>query len=284
MADERMREYVREVRLKGALIFHFCGWEKCAPGHTFGPAVRPHFLFHFILSGKGFFEKEGKRWELQAGEGFLIFPGESTRYGARKTDPWEYCWIGFAGDEAREILEECGLTQSSPIYEDHSRGLLQEELLRLIDSFGDLGENRYTLLGRLYLCFSHMAQKGRKKGEAGESYVNKALNFIHRNFSYEISVEQVARAVGIDRTYLYRLFRQQTGKSPKEYLTELRLKSAAGMLRKTKLSVTEVAFSCGYKEASLFARHFKSLYGISPLAYRKSGELPERLCDLSENT
>ncbi len=272
MADERMREYVREVHSGGALAFHFCGWEKCAPGHTFGPAVRPHFLFHFILSGKGFFEKEGRRWELGAGEGFLIFPGESTRYGAQEKDPWEYCWIGFDGTEAVEILKECGLNRDAPIYEDQSGGLLKEELLRLIDSFGDQGDNRYTLLGRLYLCFSHMAQKGKRGGETEKTYVNKALDFIHRNFSYEISVGQIARTVGIDRTYLYRLFRQQTGRSPKEYLTQLRLKSAAGMLRGTGLSVTEIAFSCGYREASLFARHFKACYGLSPFAYRRAGE------------
>jgi hypothetical protein len=78
------------------------GREDCAPAHSFGPAIRNHFLFHYILSGKGtLMWQDGKGKEnithLKAGQGFLISPGQITTYVADDRIPWEYCWLEFDG-------------------------------------------------------------------------------------------------------------------------------------------------------------------------------------------
>lgn len=264
-----MKEYFRKGGSGDALAFYFCGWQQCEPGYAFGPAVRPHYLFHFILSGRGFYEREGVRRELKAGQGFLILPGESTYYGASKEEPWEYCWIGFDGTEVKNILQECGLDAENLIYEDHSGGLLGQQMLRLVEFFSQPGTNNYTLLGQLYLSLSYMVQKQPDRQSVVQGYVNHAIDFIHNNFSYEIGVAEVARAVGVDRTYLYRIFCKQVGQSPKEYLTAYRLRVAAGMLAASSLTVTEIALSCGFKEASLFGKQFRTAYGCSASEYRK---------------
>lgn len=266
------KEYYQEIKSGDALAFYFCGWEKCEPGHSFGPAVRPHFLFHFVLAGKGFYEREGKRYDIGPGQGFLILPGESTWYCADRADPWEYCWIGFGGKEAEAILRECGLGKENLVYEDQSGGLLRREMLLLVDSFGHSEVNSYMLLGRLYMSLSHMVSKRPSGGLVVQDYADRALDFIHNNFGYEIGVAEIARTVGIDRTYLYRIFRQQVGQSPKKYLTEFRLRMAAEMLVDTDLPVTEVALSCGFKEASLLDRQFGAAYGCPPLQYRKQAK------------
>lgn len=263
-----LKEYYREIKSGDALAFYFCGWEKCRPGHSFGPAVRPHFLFHLILSGKGHYDRAGERYEIGPGQGFLILPGESTCYQADQEDPWEYCWIGFGGRSAAGILRECGLGKETPIYRDRSGGRLRREMMQLVDSFGHGDMNGYMLLGRLYLALSYMMPKQPTGGTVAQDYANRALDFIHNNFGYEIGVAEIARTVGIDRTYLYRIFRQQVGESPKRYLTAFRLRMAAGMLEETSLPVTEVALSCGFKETSLFDRQFRGSYGCTPLQYR----------------
>ena len=272
-----LKEYYQEIKSGGALAFYFCGWEKCEPGHSFGPAVRPHFLFHFVLAGKGHYDRAGERYEIEAGEGFLILPGESTCYQADQSDPWEYCWIGFGGTEAESILRECGLGQNNLVYRDRSGGQLRREMLELVDCFVRSDVNSYMLLGRLYLALSCMMSKQPTGDSVLQEYVNRALDFIHNNFSYEIGVAEIARTVGIDRTYLYRIFRQQVGESPKRYLTAFRLRMAAGMLVETKLPVTEVALSCGFREVSLFDRQFRAAYGCPPLQYRRQARrgLPE---------
>ena len=67
-----------------------CGVEACAPGHSFGPAVREYFLLHYVVRGKGIFRRGKREYTLQAGEIFVIRPGEVTYYEADMRDPWEY--------------------------------------------------------------------------------------------------------------------------------------------------------------------------------------------------
>ena len=263
------REYFQETTSGEPLAFYFCGWEKCTPGHAFGPAVRPHYLFHLVLSGRGIYERGRERYEVRAGQGFLIPPGESTCYEADRQDPWEYCWVGFGGTEAEGILRECGLGDENLIYQDHSGGLLLREMMGLMDSFGLSEVNSYMLLGKLYLILSRMVKRTTTGEKADLGYVNGAVEFIRNNFSYDIGVKEIARHVGIDRTYLYRLFQRQLGQSPKTYLTQFRLRIAAEMLAETELPVTEVALSCGFPDISLLERHFRQAYRCTPLQYRR---------------
>ena len=57
-----------------ALRIYYCGREQCAPGHFWGPAIRPHYLLHVVLHGKGEFFYQEKKYELSAGDAFLIEP------------------------------------------------------------------------------------------------------------------------------------------------------------------------------------------------------------------
>ena len=72
-----------------------CGVEACAPGHSFGPAVREYFLLHYVVRGKGIFRRGKREYTLQAGAIFVIRPGEVTYYEADMRDPWEDMWAGF---------------------------------------------------------------------------------------------------------------------------------------------------------------------------------------------
>lgn len=70
-----------------ALRIYYCGREQCAPGHFWGPAIRPHYLLHVILHGKGTFLYHGKEYALSSGDAFLIEPMQTHYYQADKEDP-----------------------------------------------------------------------------------------------------------------------------------------------------------------------------------------------------
>ena len=94
----------RSASEQSSLTVYFCGKEECQPGHYFGPAVRPHYLIHVILKGKGIFQKSGVTYTLKRGDAFLIPPMESTYYQADQEDPWSYAWVGFDGKPVRKSL------------------------------------------------------------------------------------------------------------------------------------------------------------------------------------
>ena len=251
------------------LSLYHCGHEQCKPAHSFGPAVRPHYLFHYILHGKGTYYVNKEAFKLEEGNGFLITPGVSTVYVADEIDPWEYCWIGFDGSEVKKVLLDCGLSDSELIFTDMSNGMLRDALLNLIYGFIEGRGNEYTYRGQLYICFSHMYTKLLDSSKLiYESHIVRALDYIRHNYYYDIIISDVAKYCSIDRTYLYKLFQNYKKLSPQQYLIRYRLNIAGELLINTDLNVTEIAYSCGFKDASSFNKHFKRYYNISPLKYR----------------
>ena len=98
------------------LLLQFCGYSTTEPLHSFGPAVRPHYIIHFILNRKGIFQIHEKTYHLETGQGFLIEPDELTFYQSDAQEPWEYLWIGFNGKMIPEFLKQIGLSSAHPIF------------------------------------------------------------------------------------------------------------------------------------------------------------------------
>lgn len=104
-------------------LFQF-GWEKCAPAHSFGPATRNHYLFHYVLSGTGTLMADDSKgvtqtYSIKSMQGFMIFPNQITTYVADHDLPWEYVWIEFDGLRVKSILDTIGLSLDKPVY--HAR-------------------------------------------------------------------------------------------------------------------------------------------------------------------
>lgn len=108
------------------------GWEQTEPLHSYGPYARNHYLFHYVISGKGLLLANGQEYAIEGGHGFLITPGEVTTYRADEQDPWEYTWIEFDGLRAHEALNLAGISGQNPVYSPASAKagqLLQEQML-----------------------------------------------------------------------------------------------------------------------------------------------------------
>lgn len=254
-----------------ALNLFYCGSEKCTSGHSFGPAVRVHYLLHYVINGEGKFYVNNKVYTLKAGQCFLIAPGKSTYYEASKENPWEYCWIGFDGYESANILKNCGLSEENPILLQKTNNKFEKSLLTLIENFDDLSTNELALTGHLYFCFSQIYNpQSSKEKKHYEDYSKAAIEYIHNNFSYDIQISDIAKHIGIDRTYLYKLFKKEFKVSPQQYLISYRLERAAYLLQKTNFNTTEIAFSSGFKDVPAFCNHFKKKYKLTPLQYKKN--------------
>lgn len=153
------------------------GYEKCRPLHSYGPFVRNHFLFHYIISGKGTLlvddeNSHSTEYQLQGGMGFLIEPDRVNTYFADREDPWEYAWIEFSGLRAKEILEGSGLSSASPVYlprtpQDGER--LKNEILYLATHSQ---ESSYHLIGHLFLIMDALVSgsSSRRRTQAANAH------------------------------------------------------------------------------------------------------------------
>ena len=256
----------------GSLYVNCCGLSQTEGLHSFGPALKPHYLVHYILSGKGRFSIGGKEYPLEAGYGFLITPDELAFYQADEDNPWTYVWVGFSGTQAAEYIGNIGLSVRQPIFKSDE----SEELYRIVkdmmehNTFGlshDLRRN-----GQLGVFLSIIAN-GTKVAEDEEDranvYVRKAVSFIQSNYCNPIKVTDVANYVCINRSYLYTLFRDSIGMSPQQFLATFRITKASELLQLTALPVESIALSCGYQDPLVFTKAFKQMKKMSPTSYRK---------------
>lgn len=101
---------------------------------------------------------------------------------------------------------------------------------------------------------------------AVDARVRRAIEHIHACFAEPIEVEDIAAASGTSRFHLSRLFKTAVGRSPYQYLLEVRLDEAARLLRRGR-PVTDAAFSAGFSDLSRFARMFHRRFGVLPSGY-----------------
>ena len=100
------------------------------------------------------------------------------------------------------------------------------------------------------------------------------MTYIQSNFS-NVKISDVARNIGINRSYLTKIFKQKIGVSPQEYLMERKLNYACDLLIETDAQIQDVARRVGYNNLLTFSKIFKGKYGVSPKNYRlqkKSGK------------
>ena len=96
--------------------------------------------------------------------------------------------------------------------------------------------------------------------------------YITDNYDKPLTLDDIADMAGLSYTYFSKKFKNTTGMRFKEYLNYVRLKQAATKLATTKLTVTDIAMSCGFNDSNYFKDAFKKTYGLSPRHYRKSSE------------
>ena len=97
----------------------------------------------------------------------------------------------------------------------------------------------------------------------------KAIFLIEKDFARQISMDEVAHAAGVSKSYLRTLFIAQFGYSPQQYLQNFRMARVREALRNRYLTVEEVAAECGYEDPNYFTRLFRKVHQCTPGAFRK---------------
>lgn len=161
----------KEPNPQHTLSVYFCGQEDCGPNHSFGPAMRPHYLLHVIFHGKGIYQCSGHTYHLKAGDAFLIRPMDSIYYRADTSDPWSYAWAGFDGSACKEILKQT-VFSDTPIFtpETPSRqNSLLTHMQSLLDTFSENNGNDLASTGNLLLILSDMQKSPPKAGPTSQT-------------------------------------------------------------------------------------------------------------------
>lgn len=209
---------------------------------------------------------------LKGGEGLLLFPFQFHHYtGAQRPD---LSWL-FVTFELQDAEPLAALRYRPFALTPQLRALAAE----LVESFEtDRTEELSVLLLALFLA---RLRRLKIAGPAAaptepEPGLMLRINQIAQRSAAPPSIKELARTLGISPSHLRARFRASCGVSIGRHLRRLRLEQACGLLRLGPQRVSEIAEQCGFGSIYSFSRAFRVAYGVSPLAFRHSGNGPAR--------
>ncbi|OOM80234.1 melibiose operon regulatory protein [Clostridium puniceum] len=274
MKEDMEITYLPTVNRDGFdLVVYQCGMEKCKPSYSYGPAVRDHFLIHFILKGSGIFYVNEKSYKIKENQGFLICPNVVTYYKADNEDPWTYTWIGFRGIKAENYLNLANLNQENPIFE-----CIEGEFIK--KCFEDMRKATELKYGRelrlqslLGMFLSQLIEESGKhvvlSNNYKELYIKKSLQFVETNYSRKLYINEMAKSVGLNKNYFSAFFKENMGVTPQQYIIKFRINKACELMINRQLSISDISRSVGYDDTLGFSKIFKKEKGMSPKNYRE---------------
>lgn len=243
-----------------------CGRQECPPGQSYGPIVRDIWILHFVMSGKGRVVKEGCQYVVRENEMFVIRPFENVSYTADKEDPWQYVWIGFTAKTCPAVLNERDVI-SAPYLKD---AFLSAYYTESFDVPNASGAYEHYLCGVIWQIFGLLIQNTKKNLTPMDSYVKPAITIMTLSFrDPHLNVATIARRLHVSAEHFSRIFKSETGESPKKYLTDVRMKKAVEYLMKENATMTRVSEAVGFPDVLAFSRAFKRYYGCAPSEYAR---------------
>lgn len=227
------------------------------------------YILHYIVSGKGSLLNT----DFDKDHGYVIVPGELEVIEADPVAPYESYWIIFQGSSAKDILKACGIPPHNGVFEfkhnEKCADILRETLFEL--SVTNEFEESCLMLSAFYRILAvHMSEVSELLTSSSLT-AQKIKSYIDSNYHMSIEIGMLAKKNGYTRNYLYKLFKNEYGVSPQEYLLTLRIEKAKMLLRDDAedISVGEVAAAVGFNDQLYFSRSFKKHVGLAPSEYKR---------------
>ncbi len=228
--------------------------------------------YHLVLISKGagvFESKSAGRRKIQAGDGFLVFPGEWHRYKPLKKSGWTEHWVGFSGPMADEIMKDYFFNKAHPVAQKFNNQLVSKlfkTLHQLIkeEPFG-FQRSASAICMQLVTEFCN-TQHGSELKHA--SPISRAKHIMNEKIDEEIDFMTLASNLRISYSKFRSDFKRQTGLAPLQYFLLLKIEKAKELLLSSQLSGKEIACVLGFKSDHYFNRIFRQKTGVTPKEFR----------------
>lgn len=225
--------------------------------------MQEFWTLHIVLSGRGVFFTEKKQHNISAGQAFVTFPDTKMMYYPDENDPWEYMWFSFSGENT--VAKNLGVTENNPVCGENILHLLPE-IKNLLTRAERNTESNFLVLSVFYSVLDSLTKVQSSGSRGAEEMI--ATGFC----SPEFSIEEICRRCGVSHAKLCRDFKAFAGTSPQKFLKKCRMDYACRLLENTDLTVSEVAYSCGYSDSAHFMKTFKKTTSRTCTEYRKKAK------------
>ena len=247
--------------------------------YMFSPATGrtlPEYQLLYIVDGEGRLDTmHGGRHRIEAGDMFLLFPGEWHTYMPERGTGWKEYWIGFSGINIDNRVKAGFFSTDRPLYHigyDEIMVELYNEAIRTAARQEPYFQQLLAGIVNHLLGLMFMTGTINRRSQDGDiaRLIDMAKNIMGDSLEEDISMPGIAERLNISYTKFRRLFKQYTGQSPAQYFINMKIHRAKEMLRGSSASVKEIAFTLHFESAEYFATTFKTRTGMTPTQFRST--------------
>lgn len=241
--------------------------------YTVSREFHDSYLLLYCISGSGTVKTENAEIALSAEAAAVIdCRGPHSYYST--SENWEFLWLHFNGSAAAAMTNILYPAEPRAVIIEQpqsfaGRFMRLMEQIKLTDVIS--GIEASTNIQRLYNELIRSALENEKACRKKEytAEIEAAIEFIHENYSDNITVDDMLEKIHLSKYHFIRIFRRVMGTTPYSYLTTYRINTAKHLLRTTDMTVAEIAAGCGFMDTSNFIIHFKKHTGVKPVQYRR---------------
>lgn len=238
------------------------------PGECYGPVIRNVYIIECCVEGYGSVVINGQEFSVSPGDCYILLPGDTIIHTADTKEPRKGYWCAIDGLNIGAILKDAGISPQSPFTPKEIFPQLCCCLKKMVDDWENEDSGKALRETSYIYEFLGVLMKGRKPS-VYDDRIERALGLMEAKFHEHLSVDKLAREVGLERSYFSILFKEKTTVSPHKYLTSLRIRKACDLIEKEHCSVSDAAAATGLDPCN-FARIFKRETGKTPMEYIRS--------------
>lgn len=242
----------------------------------------PEYILIYCVEGHGSIRINSNSHTLTPNSYFIIPANIAHEYWADKQNPWSIYWIHFTGKTATDLFNKYCRKYASNSNNFTPKVIelpFEERRVDYFDGFISLLESGYSTeiieyvnisLWQLLASFVYndFYSQIRHKNNRTD-IVDTAIQYMQDHIDQPITVEELANHLNCSTSYVYTLFREDTGYSPINYFNHLKIQEACKYLSFTDMSIKEISFELGFNDPYYFSRLFKKMMELSPTEYRK---------------
>lgn len=242
----------------------------CVEGYHLVRKNYNSLLITHILDGSFTYIKDGKHITAHKGDTVILDCYKPHEYYTN--DSFESIWIHIVGANSYDIFEEIEKNEGN-LVKCKDVQHLRKLLFRVFDGMkGDYPTTELSVSLDIYKIFTELLnpQSTKSKGKSNyEDSIQTVKEYIAENLNENLTVGALAKIVNMSSSHFSRVFKQQTGFSPYDYILISRLNRAKYLLQVTDMTVSSIAYEIGFNSESNFIYFFTENEGISPGKFRK---------------
>ena len=231
----------------------------------------PGVIFHIVNSGTGIIEYEGRKIKSGPGTMFILWADSNVKYYDYHNSHWNYIWFWLAGKNAQRVLSLIGLTPDKLVYDISKYPNFLQSIKFISECFENKKNSPFFPMTAAWMLIEALSSElsGKLPLVKVDNIAKASRSFIENTNLSSVSVDTLAEHFKVNRSTIFRLFKNAFGISPKEYIDKFRFEKACQLLSNKKLKIKEISDSCGYENQCYFSAAFQKRFGMSPSQWRQ---------------